>query len=411
MPEPLYKYLGRRSAKVIKTGDAARNYENQNPQYKKSVAMASDDYEIGIEIEIENIRHHIPADYFIWEVKNDGSLRNNGYEYVSIPICGWRIPYAIHQFFGTVDQEYHFSPRTSIHVHLNALDMTPYQITGLILTYLAFEPLLYRFIGQDRDRNNFCVPLMDSNAHIITYFTNDIFVPPQLSQHRYLGLNLDAVRKFGTVEFRHLGGTDDKEKILSWINLIFCLKKHAMAYDYRQIVNRVTELNSNSAYHAYFQEVFGSWGVVLDTSQLQKDMEWPVSRIKSLGLTNDWFRELTRTVKINDVWYQKLVTSKQKKVETDYFMFGAENVQPAAPVRARAVPVENADGLDALAQRLRVERERERLRELYGPAFFRLDQAAAGLAVPAPAPAGDIWQDNPYEDDGPMFDDEDGENP
>lgn len=309
-------------------------YEQGNVKYTvPSLELASEDIEIGIEIEIERIRAHTVTVYPIWEVKNDGSLRDHGFEYVSVPIKGKRIVFALNQFFGTVNHGYRFSPRTSIHVHMNVLDLKCEQIGSLLTLYMVFERLFYKFIGGDRDKNNFCVPMLDcvgpGVASIISQFLQPKIQLQNLEHHRYMGVNVDAVRKFGSLEFRHLGGTDNKARILTWINLIFCLKKFVQDKTWDQVYERLCMLNTTSAYYALFNDVFGKFGVALDASQLQNDMEYAVSRAKRVKADTSYFDG--RLVWLGGegmVWAMK---QKERSAKPPVFVFNP----PARPNRNR----------------------------------------------------------------------------
>lgn len=322
MSTPLYKHLGKRSPKVVRIGSASLQYEASAPKewWEHSVPLVSDDFEIGIEIEVENVQAHACTAYTVWSVHNDGSLRNSGYEYVTAPINGKRIPFALNQFFRCMSPDIQFSPRTSIHIHLNVLDLTPVQIAGLLTTYMVVEPLLYRFVGGNRDKNNFCVPLNEAAWNdLIKRFTSETFSVPEMPNHRYLGVNIDAVRKFGTLEFRHLGGTSDVNKIMKWIGLIMSLKTFAIAHPFEAIRDRIVRLNSNSLYSMFINDVFPyPWHTYLSSASFQQDMEEPVSRVKRLTVKNDFLISLKKQLSNKS----EFVLRFKRKKEISTFTFG-----------------------------------------------------------------------------------------
>lgn len=347
MAEPLYKYLDRRSAKVEKIPAVALQYETNAPRsFSDSEIQLIADYEIGIEIEVENVNAHTCTEYVVWQMHNDGSLRNSGYEYVTIPIKGKRIVFALNQFFGTMSPTISFSPRTSIHIHLNVLDMTPHQIGTLLMVYLVHEKLFYQFVGGCRDRNNFCVPMLDSSwDKMLKTFLGESFIVPQMDQYRYMGLNVAALRKFGTLEFRHLGGTKDITKILKWINLIFCLKQFAMRQSWEDVKARIGKLNDDSRYLQFFNDVFGPCGYYLNSWNLQKDMETAVSRVKRLLISNSFKRDLNALFTKQAVWYSVLC-KLNKELTPDSIALQPELRQSAVRGRrldgglfARPIPV------------------------------------------------------------------------
>lgn len=340
MQELLFKYFRKRNSKVEYMSATMLKYEQENPQHNTEIyPLENDNVEVGIEIEVERVKSNIVHLYDIWQVKDDNSLRNSGKEYVTYPIKGKRIHYALNQFFACINAGIHFSPRTSIHVHVNVLDMLPKQIAALAVTYAPFEKLLYRFVGGNRDKNNFCVPLCDAErvSGVVEKFLKDDYVPTPNESYRYLGLNFDSVRKFGTVEFRHMGGTSDKVKIVKWINLLMRLKSYAMSHSYEQIQETVNRLNTDSSYLAFFRDVFGDQAALLDSSNLQRDMEENVSVIKHLITHNTFGEEIEKIPVKESYWYKRLTQPKETAM---FSMYGiTPRPRRGAPAPQRAVQV------------------------------------------------------------------------
>ena len=80
----------------------------------------------GIEVEVENVNaSETQAPSHSWRVEHDGSLRNMGIEYISLPTKPEHIESAITYLFDDIlPTTAHFSPRTSIHIHFNCRDST-----------------------------------------------------------------------------------------------------------------------------------------------------------------------------------------------------------------------------------------------------------------------------------------------
>src|SRR5208282_4144985 len=87
-----------------------------------------------------------------------------------------------------------------------------------------------------RESNVFCVPLY-ANREIKNKLRN-MFVAIKLNKldstvlnqslhglHRYSALNLKALSKYGTLEFRHCYGTARADILKNWINLIMGIVK------------------------------------------------------------------------------------------------------------------------------------------------------------------------------------------
>lgn len=280
---------------------------------------------IGIEVEVERVvtfDPHVPLVF--WKVHEDGSLRNNGREFVSIPISASYANAALFLLFRGINAQHEFSKRTSIHIHMNARDLSVDKVLGILLTYHVVEPLLFKFVGGNRHNNIFCVPW--TNSEIFAMVMNSIIqkdiagVIPHLAAARYSALNLAALAKFGTLEFRHLPGMSDVRRIVNWINLLLSLRLYAMKHEnYLAIADKITALNTNSQYLKFMEEVFGDSIALLDTRNLMEDMERNVSDIKTSLLSSSFHRDImskyfTETSELSK--YCKDVLSAPKRAKT-----------------------------------------------------------------------------------------------
>jgi hypothetical protein len=178
---------------------------------------------VGIEIEVEgfNTGHMIAfekLDPLFWTLVNDGSLKNKGKEFVSIPIGGQCIDYAIHEFEQVAKaQPFSWSVRTSVHVHVNVSEFSVEQLTHFTALYAIFENLFFALADPERKGNPYCYPLTSitpASAHEIQ------------SDSKYCAFNSAPIRSQLTVEFRHLQGTDDCRLIRRWVQLIQKLHRY-----------------------------------------------------------------------------------------------------------------------------------------------------------------------------------------
>jgi len=113
----------------------------------------------GIEVEVENLDDTEFKLTHSWSVASDGSLRNAGREFISSPSTPHQIEAAINHLYAELPAKAHFSPRTSVHVHLNCRELTLKQIYNIVILYQCFEDLLYDFAGSERKKSIFCVPI------------------------------------------------------------------------------------------------------------------------------------------------------------------------------------------------------------------------------------------------------------
>lgn len=223
---------------------------------------------VGIEVEVENVVHayNIPRGS-PWVVASDNSLRNSGMEFVSRPIAASDAPASLNQLLTQIlVQDCHFSPRTSVHIHLNAQNMEPHQVVNLVLVYGVFERLFYKFAGRGRFRNIFCVPITETN---LMNFLAEKGVDAQWS--KYTGLNLLPLRPqgdsnqpaYGTIEFRQMHGTFSVEKLCLWIDMITCLKGYIMKSETKDVRAMILGMDDDFNFDLLLHEIFGTKADIL----------------------------------------------------------------------------------------------------------------------------------------------------
>lgn len=182
----------------------------------------------GIELEIERVEHpyYVERDETTWRVTEDGSLRNNGREFISKPTALGKLVLDLETFFksNNFTQEINYSDRTSTHVHVNVQDFTKEQIQSLIVLYVLFEKILFQFVGNHRSENIYCVPLTETMlVQNLTKTLDKVYNLQRQSWEKYTAFNLLPMQTFGTVEFRHLHGTNNLKTIVDWLQLVSSL--------------------------------------------------------------------------------------------------------------------------------------------------------------------------------------------
>lgn len=154
------------------------------------------------------------------------------------------------------------------------------QVSTVLMLYQVFEKALFGFIGNDRDKNIFCVPWSETT---LTYgvvkrmFEGNMDVR---QWQKYTAVNLIPLRSQGTLEFRHMAGTCDQVRILAWCNLIGCLFNYARKNEFEDVKTEITELNTNSFYRRFLDKVFREWFYLLVTPQLNEQLEDGVLQMK-----------------------------------------------------------------------------------------------------------------------------------
>lgn len=196
------------------------------------------DTAVGIEIEVENLQE-TGYNFKLWDTVHDGSIVN-GVEFVSKPVWGTAIKDALDEMRVLFkEHDPYLSFRTSVHVHVNALDMTPEQLEHFVILYLMYELPLFRLHEHwGRYDNIFCVParksikVQDGYAQLLQDLTANR-VRPDYVGYKYSAFNPNALARFGTMEFRHMGGTADMDEVDKWINILLQLK---LAADERVLI-------------------------------------------------------------------------------------------------------------------------------------------------------------------------------
>jgi hypothetical protein len=199
--------------------------------------------DVGVEIEVEGERlpANIPGDR--WIVENDGSLRG-GKEYIfNGPQKHQDVAQALQDLNDTFEKKksvLDFSFRTSVHVHVNCLNLEYTQILNFIYTYMLMEPVLMNFAGEGRKANRFCLRLEDGEG--LMYTIKELMQAnreefPMLhgiinkDAIRYASLNIGALLDHGTLEVRSMRGNCDPGIILPWVEALLSLRTFAKAHE------------------------------------------------------------------------------------------------------------------------------------------------------------------------------------
>lgn len=235
--------------------------------------------DIGVEIEVEGERLPREVDK-IWKVVTDGSLRGGGLEYVyRRPINVRRVGESLEELskaFAETKAQPVFSFRTSVHVHVNCLDLEYQQVLNYIYTYYLLENILVDFCGEGRKGNRFCLRLQDADGsleYIEKLFSSKgrvgIFQRIPRDMIRYAALNIEALPKFGTLEFRSMRGTLDEEIIIPWVETLVNIREYAKEFeDVRAIFNRLEEVGERQ----FFQEAIGKHHPLFDNGQIVRSI-------------------------------------------------------------------------------------------------------------------------------------------
>lgn len=215
---------------------------------------------VGLELEVDRDSGKASATVFPvnympqWQQKRDGSL-SNGYEYVlATPLAGQDLADAVHQLFSG-DTKVFRTYTGSTHIHLNMLDGTTLEnLQALALLTYAMEGLLY-YVGDNSRQWCGYANRMTGAPHAVL----ENILGPSVARTglrralnnagRYYGLNLAALDKYGTVEFRYFPTATSAEEMLSWVKLVQQIKKAAC--DMGSVKNVLDTLSDKSKYNDF----------------------------------------------------------------------------------------------------------------------------------------------------------------
>jgi hypothetical protein len=301
LTDPIQTIFGLSDPNMVSQTEAEK-FLAHHPHLRSSenFVLAAPKTQVGIEVEVENVLKIDPnVGILFWLIKEDHSLRNYGREFVTpgvIPVS--LAESALKQLFGGLNSDIDFSNRTSIHVHLDMRQLTLQQIVAFLLSYTTVENLLFKFVGNSRRTNIFCVPLSETGLmESMGVSTNRFVYAIDNVWQKYTALNLLPLTSQGSVEFRHMPGTANLQQILVWLELICRLKLFVYRNSFESIVDRIMGLNSNSMYRHFVEEIFGNLTGYLDLSNLKLDMEKPVYLAKNCSSANAFDKMVRETSK------------------------------------------------------------------------------------------------------------------
>lgn len=200
-----------------------------------------------------------------YTTKEDGSLRNYGCEFVfTQPLFGKDLENAIVYMADFAQQKkFQVTSRCSVHAHMDVRELEAEQLMTLLLLYAVYEDMFYRFVGDDRRDGNFCVPWHRAGGEIGSYLrfmvsdSKETNIASYRKLQRYSGLNLASLPKYGSIEFRHLGGSTDKHRVKDWLNCIMSL--HRAAQEWTTVGYDVLLRLSSQGVQASAQGIFPPW--------------------------------------------------------------------------------------------------------------------------------------------------------
>lgn len=205
--------------------------------------------DVGIEIEVEG--GPWPADQIgNWVTHQDGSLRNNGIEYVlRNPVNVGEVRKQLTTLKTRLEEaraHLDFSQRTSVHVHVNVQHMTIPEWLSFICLFTLFDEALTDVVGPNRGGNRFCLRMVDADGAL--RFLRDALRQGNLpnllnTEFKYGSMNVWSTARLGTIEFRAMEGNLDVDRITAWCETLVTLRDRCVGNnDATSIITQMSQM-------------------------------------------------------------------------------------------------------------------------------------------------------------------------
>ena len=218
---------------------------------------------MGVEIEVEqNSDSILPGRSQLawWETKSDGSLLR-GREYVlRNPEMGNNLGLAVEEIFSA--GRFYPAATSSTHIHLDAREqtVTPDVMQVLFSLVYCMEPILFHIGDASRKWCGYTHSMRDLPTGVVSSvirsdgtFDLDAFANHVTSTSRYYGFNLNALSKYGSIEFRYFPTAESAEQLAGWINLVQSFAKAA------EEIGSLTSLQKMLATEELYEEMLATW--------------------------------------------------------------------------------------------------------------------------------------------------------
>jgi len=224
---------------------------------------------VGIELEIENVptscRRALTEEGLYWKWVEDHSLKVNGAEFVSCPLSGQNIDYAIYEVSKYLDNAaelLQYSVRTSTHVHMNVSFMNFDEFCSLIALSAYLEPLLYTMCEDHRKGNPYCYPLTLMSPTDVMMFHDEL---------KYCGINTAPVRRQLTVEYRQLHGTNNWKLLRRWIQVLCKIYYFAKTTPNKEVFGSLHEVIRSKNHENLVKRILGATAVLFPNLTMCND--------------------------------------------------------------------------------------------------------------------------------------------
>jgi len=273
-------------------GDFVNMRHPDHKNVESTDSLVSDAY-VGVEVELENAS--LRSGIRMWEMHEEGSLKNDGREWVfARPYAGEDVVAAVSNLVSAYEgKQVVCGPDGSVHVHVDVTDLTMDQLFRMLNLSFMFEPLLFDWMSPERGTNQFCQKLGNNsrrassicNAIATGTTTGDVngaVVALSNQSYKYSATNTSRLRDLGTVEYRFHRSCCDYDGLIRLINAVCCLKEAARDTRWDAISPHRDVKGRTAA--SVIMQVFGSVMDVEDCSMFKDALEEGIHTIRQLSL-------------------------------------------------------------------------------------------------------------------------------
>jgi len=178
----------------------------------------------GVRTETQGYNHSTSN---VWKIVPDGSLSGrNAFELVSPPMVFGEESVATLRTVCGVLNNLGVKVNTScgFHVHVDASDLNAAHMKNLVAMFCRFEPVMDALVPAARRSSEWArsnaARLGRTDADrvaVIEAAANTSVLRALHNNNRYQKLNLEALGRHGTVEFRQAAGTTNADKVVGWV--------------------------------------------------------------------------------------------------------------------------------------------------------------------------------------------------
>ena len=221
------------------------------PSLRATPLAAAADWRTGLEFEMFHQHNNTDRVYDLIAASelrasgmgHDGSIPSPaGLEIKTPPAYGALVPLWITAVCDTArGYGMAVSRECGLHVHVQAplLDRARFLQRLLIITK-AIEPVIYAMLPGSRWNNGYSTALRLSRQDLVAARSGQTVMRTWGSSKngggsRYKGVNLEALAKYGTVEFRYHSATLNAEKVINWVRICHALMTAAQTLAPRHI--------------------------------------------------------------------------------------------------------------------------------------------------------------------------------